>query len=128
MRTLLVIVAFVSVVGAMGGEVTAQEAPAFVWERSCDVLPGQAGAAAALVAEWRDAIQRKVPGGIASVLSRHLLPSSTVHVMVAFPDLTAYQDFHESLTTDADYLAVFARAAESYDLSTCADELYDVLP
>ena len=51
-----------------------------------------------------------------------------MNVMVAFPDLTAYQDFQESLTTDADYLAVFGRAAESYDLSTCADELYNVLP
>ena len=39
MRTLLVIVALVSVAGPMGVEVAAQEAPTFVWERSCDTLP-----------------------------------------------------------------------------------------
>ena len=128
MKILLVIVALFSVIGAMGVEVAAQEAPAFVWERACDVLPGQRGAGSALVAEWRDAIQRKVPGGVAIVLYRHHVPNRTARMMVAFPDLTAYQAFRESFSTDADYLAVFRRAAESFDLSTCVDELYNVVP
>ena len=51
MRTLLVIVALVSVVGAMGVEVAAQEAPTVAWERVCPLLPGQAGNAGPALAQ-----------------------------------------------------------------------------
>ena len=87
-----------------------------IWDRVCDLLPGQAGAAGpALANEWRDAINRALPGAPAITFRRHLLPNRGIHLAVSFPDLGAYQAFRVSWATNVDYQAVFQRAGESYD-------------
>ena len=129
MRTLLVIVALVTVVGAMGMDVAAQEAPTVAWERACPLLPGQAGnAGPALAQEWRDGINNALPGSPAIAFRKYLMPSREVHIAVTFPDLAAYQDWRECWATDPVVQSVGRRAPDSYDMANCRDELYSLLP
>ncbi|MEE2790946.1 MAG: hypothetical protein VX453_04880 [Acidobacteriota bacterium] len=129
MRILLVIVAVVGIVGAMGMEVAAQEAPTVTWERACPLLPGQAGnVGPALAQEWRDGINNALPGSPAIAFRKHLLPNTEVHIAVTFPDLAAYQAWRESWATDPIVQSVGRRASDSYDMPNCKDELYSLLP
>ena len=50
-----------------------------------------------------------------------------MYLSVQFPDLAAYEAWRRSDLTDPVVQSVGRRASESYDMRSCADELYYIL-
>ena len=111
----------VSAIAALGAEMAAQESHVFVFERSCDILPGKAAAVTALVLEWCDSTNSRLPDNPASVFQKHLWSSGerSMHLAVRFPGLAAYEARRWSDQTEPIVQFLGRRAAESYDMRSC---------
>ena len=136
MRTLVVIVALVSVGGAMRGEIAAQAERPFVFYRNCNIEPGQDAAAVALAGEMVDLASRKYPSAqMAARKGRWMTgfqeiaqPVNQILFTEQHPNLAARQDFTDALLDDDDFQALQRKTRGVIDVSSCVDTQFRASP
>ena len=129
MRTLVVIVALVSVGGAMRGEIAAQAERPFVFYRICNIEPGQDAAAVALAEEMVNLASRKYPSArVAASKGRWMTafqeivrPVNQILFSEQHPSLAGHQDFADVLLVDDDFQALQRRTSGVIDVSSCVE-------
>ena len=131
MRTLLVIVALVTVGGATGMDVAAQTARPFIWHRVCDIEPGQGVAAAALAREFMAVANRDGSpnnrGGMIAFRSI-MVPNNRMHFMQFHPDLGTFQSRREANFASPEFREAFRKTQGVFVGSSCQDQLSQVVP
>ena len=136
MRSLVVIVALVSVGGAMRGEIAAQAERPFVFYRICNIEPGQDAAAVALAGEMVDLASRKYPSAqMAARKGRWMTgfqeiaqPVNQILFTEQHPNLAARQDFTDAFLDDDDFQALQRKTRGVIDVSSCVDTQFRASP
>ena len=128
MRSVVVIVALVSVVGVMGVEVSAQDGRPIIWHRVCDIEPGQNAAAATFARDMIDLVNEKMSTGQTTAFQSITAPFNRMHFLSFQPDLGTWESGTAVLLADADYRAQLQKAQGVLDGNSCADSLSRVVP
>ena len=137
MRTLVVIVALVSVGGVMREEIAAQAERPFVFYRICNIEPGQDAAAVALAGKMVDLAKRKYPSAqMAARKGRWMTgfqeiaqPVNQILFTEQHPNLAARQDFTDAFLDDDDFQALQRKTRGGViDVSSCVDTQFRASP
>ena len=128
MRTLLGIVALVSVIAAMGLEVSAQGGRGIVWHRVCDIEPGQNVAAAALAREFMNLGNEGASSGPGIDFQSITAPFNQIHFLVFQPDLATWQRQSDANLANPEFQALLQKGQGVIDGDSCDDGLYRAVP
>ena len=136
MRTLVLIVALVSVGGAMRGEMAAQAERPFVFSRICNIEPGQDAAAVALAGEMVDLANRKYPSAQMTASKGRWMtgfqeiarPVNQILFTEQHLTLADQQDFTDALLDDDDFQALQRKTRGVIDVSSCVDTRFRASP
>ena len=136
MRTLVVIVALVSVGGAMRGETAAQAERPFVFYRICNIEPGQDAAAVALAGEMVNLASRKYPSAQMTASKGRWMtafqaiehPVNQILFTEQHPSLADHQAFTDALLDDDDFQALERKTRGVNDVSSCVDTQFRASP
>ena len=129
MRTLVVVVALVSVGGAVRGEMPAQAERPFVFSRICNIEPGQDAAAVALAGEMVELANRKYPSAqMAARKGRWMTgfqrigePVNQILFTEQHPNLADHQAFTDVLLEDDEFQALQRKTRGVIDASSCVE-------
>ena len=135
MRTLVVIVALVSIAGAMKGAFVAQAGP-LVFYRICNIEPSQDAAAVALSQKIVGLANRKHPkaqmtaskGRWMNGFQEIAQPVNQILFTEQHPNQTAHHDFTEALLDDDDFQVLQRKISGVIDVSSCVDTQFRASP
>ena len=136
MRTVVVVVALVSLAGSMRAEGGAQAERPFVFYRVCNIEPGQETAAVALAQEMVNLASKRYPDAqMSAMMGRWMTgfqtisePINQIRFSEQHPDLETHQDFTDALQADEDFLALQQNTWGVIDVGSCVETQFRVRP
>ena len=136
MRTVIVAIALAGAAGAARAEAARQDERPFVFQRVCNIEPGQEATAAALAGEMVDLVERKYPGaGMSARTGRWMTgfqnierPVNQILFSEQHPDADMRLVFNEILMGDEEFRALQQRTAGVIDFSSCTETRFRARP
>ena len=136
MKTLVVIVAWVNVTGMMTMGVATQVERPFVFNRICNIEPGQETAAVTLAQEMVNFASSKYPGAhMAARKGRWMTgfqeisqPVDQILFSEQHPTLSDYHDFTDILLADDAFQALQQKTRGVIDASSCVETRFRASP
>ena len=136
MRAMVVIVALVSVAGAMRGKGAALTERPFVFYRICNIEPDRDAAALALARTMVDLVSRKYPSAQMTASKGRWMtgfqeitqPVNQILFAEQHPNLADHQDFTDVLLADNDFQVLQREIATVVDVSSCVDTQFRARP
>ncbi len=140
MRTVIVAIALAAAAGAAAGaargEAVRQDERPLVFQRVCNIEPGQEATAAALAGEMVDLVERKYPGAEMSARTGRWMtgfqnierPVNQILFSERHPDADMRLIFNEILMGDEEFRALQQRTAGVIDFSSCTETRFRARP
>ena len=136
MRTVIVAIALAGAAGAARGEAARQDERPLVFQRVCNIEPGQESTAAALAGEMVDLVERKYPGAEMSAQTGRWMtgfqnierPVNQILFSERHPDADMRLVFNEILMGDEEFRALQQRTAGVIDFSSCTETRFRARP
>ena len=136
MRTVIVAIALAGAAGAAGAEAARQDERPLVFQRVCNIEPGQEATAAALAGEMVDLVERKYPGAEMSARTGRWMtgfqnierPVNQILFSERHPDADMRLVFNEILMGDEEFRALQQRTAGVIDFSSCTETRFRARP
>ena len=140
MRTVIVAIALAGAAGAAAGaargEAVRQDERPLVFQRVCNIEPGQEATAAALAGEMVDLVERKYPGAEMSARTGRWMtgfqnierPVNQILFSERHPDADMRLVFNEILMGDEEFRALQQRTAGVIDFSSCTETRFRARP
>ncbi len=136
MRTVIVAIALAGAEGAARAEAARQNERPLVFQRVCNIEPGQESTAAALAGEMVDLVERKYPGAEMSARTGRWMtgfqniqrPVNQILFIERHPDADMRLVFNEILMGDEEFRALQQRTAGVVDFSSCTETRFRARP
>ena len=136
MRTLVVIVALVSVAGTLKGGGSAQAERPFVFYRICNIAPGQDTAALALAEKMVGLASKKYPSAQMAVRQGRWMtgfqeiaqPVNQLLFMEQHPNPVDQQNFTDVLLADDDFQVLQRKIGALLDVNSCVNSQFRANP
>jgi hypothetical protein len=136
MRTVIVAIALAGAAGAARAEAARQNERPLVFQRVCNIEPGQESTAAALAGEMVDLVERKYPGAEMSARTGRWMtgfqniqrPVNQILFIERHPDADMRLVFNEILMGDEEFRALQQRTAGVVDFSSCTETRFRARP
>ena len=136
MRTVIVAIALAGAAGAVQAEAARQDERPLVFQRVCNIEPGQEATAAALAGEMVDLVERKYPGAEMSARTGRWMtgfqnierPVNQILFSERHPDADMRLIFNEILMGDEEFRALQQRTAGVIDFSSCTETRFRARP
>ncbi len=136
MKTVIIGIALLGAAGTASGEAARQDERPMVFQRVCNIAPGQQAAAAALARELVDLVEGRYPGaGMSARTGRWMTgfqnierPVDQILFSEVHPDADMRQDFNEILMGDREFRDLQQQMAGVVDFSSCTETRYRARP
>ena len=136
MRTAIATILLLGAAGTTGGTAVRQDEPPMVFQRVCNIGPGQEDAAEALAREMVDLVEGNYPGAEMSARTGRWMtgfqnierPVDQILFSERHADEDMRQIFNEILMGDEDFRALQRRMAGVIDFSSCTETRFRERP
>ncbi len=136
MRTVIAAVALACAAATAQGEAARQDERPWVFQRVCNIVPGQEAAAAALAREMVALVERKYPGAEMSARTGRWMtgfqnierPVDQILFSERHPDADMRRIFNEILMGDDEFRALQQKTAGVVDFGRCTENRFRARP